>query len=320
MLTSLVNPRNWFAEAIATYALVFFGPLSIILSVVAFGDGLSIESIIMISLGHGAAVGLMVYAFGHISGAHINPAVTIPMMITKKISVQDGIGYIIFQLIGAVVAAFSLKAILPEIGAKVNFGTQGGPSELLNSSIASGIAVEIILTFFLVTVIFLTAVHKKAAAGIHGISIGGIVFLLHLVGVPLTGASMNPARTFGPAVVSGFWELHWLYWVAPIIGGIIAGVIMNYVFVNKAEPKTKSVTRSTGKSQKLEQYEKQYLSRLEKEPAKEETKEETKKVSRPRKARAKKSNPQSDLEKYEKRYLARLEKQAQGEGASTDEE
>ena len=320
MLTSLVNPRNWFAEAIATYALVFFGPLSIILSVVAFGDGLSIESIIMISLGHGAAVGLMVYAFGHISGAHINPAVTIPMMITKKISVQDGIGYIIFQLIGAVVAAFSLKAILPEIGAKVNFGTQGGPSELLNSSIASGIAVEIILTFFLVTVIFLTAVHKKAAAGIHGISIGGIVFLLHLVGVPLTGASMNPARTFGPAVVSGFWELHWLYWVAPIIGGIIAGVIMNYVFVNKAEPKTKSVTRSTGKSQKLEQYEKQYLSRLEKEPAKEETKKETKKVSRPRKARAKKSKPQSDLEKYEKRYLDRLEKQAQENVASTSEE
>ena len=316
MLTSLVNPRNWFAEAIATYALVFFGPLSIILSVVVFGDGLSIESIIMISLGHGAVIGLMVYAFGHISGAHINPAVTIPMMITKKISVQDGIGYIIFQLLGAIIAALSLKAILPELGAKVNFGTQGGPSELLNSSIMAGITVEIILTFFLVTVIFLTAVHKKAPAGIHGISIGGMVFLLHLVGVPLTGASMNPARTFGPALVSGFWELHWLYWVAPIIGGIIAGVIMNYVFVNKAEPKTKSVSRSTSKSQQLEQYEKQYLSRLEKEPAK----EETKKVSKPRKTRARKSKPDSDLEKYEKRYLARLEKQAQEKVDSTDEE
>ena len=316
MLTSLVNPRNWFAEAIATYALVFFGPLSIILSVVAFGDGLSIESIIMISLGHGAVIGLMVYAFGHISGAHINPAVTIPMMITKKISVQDGIGYIIFQLLGAIIAALSLKAILPELGAKVNFGTQGGPSELLNSSIMAGITVEIILTFFLVTVIFLTAVHKKAPAGIHGISIGGMVFLLHLVGVPLTGASMNPARTFGPALVSGFWELHWLYWVAPIIGGIIAGVIMNYVFVNKAEPKTKSVSRSTNKSQQLEQYEKQYLSRLEKEPAK----EETKKVSKPRKTRIRKSKPESDLEKYEKRYLARLEKQAQETSSSTDEE
>ena len=316
MLTSLVNPRNWFAEAIATYALVFFGPLSIILSVVVFGDGLSIESIIMISLGHGAVIGLMVYAFGHISGAHINPAVTIPMMITKKISVQDGIGYIIFQLLGAIIAALSLKAILPELGAKVNFGTQGGPSELLNSSIIAGVTVEIILTFFLVTVIFLTAVHKKAPAGIHGISIGGMVFLLHLVGVPLTGASMNPARTFGPALVSGFWELHWLYWVAPIIGGIIAGVIMNYVFVNKAEPKTKSVSRSTNKSQQLEQYEKQYLSRLEKEPAK----EETKKVSKSRKTRARKSKPDSDLEKYEKRYLARLEKQAQEKVDSTDEE
>jgi len=317
-LTSLVNPRNWFAEAIATYALVFFGPLAIILSVVAFGDGLSIESIIMISLGHGAAIGLMVYAFGHISGAHINPAVTIPMMITKKISVGDGIGYIIFQLIGAVVAAFSLKAILPEIGAKVNFGTQGGPSELLNNSVMAGITVEIILTFFLVTVIFLTAVHKKAPAGIHGISIGGMVFLLHIVGVPLTGASMNPARTFGPAVVSGFWELHWLYWLAPIVGGIIAGVIMNYVFVNNAEPKTKSVSRSSsaGKSQKLEQYEKQYLSRLDEEPSK----EETKKVSRPRRVQSKKSQSVSELEKYEKRYLDRLEKQAQEKVVSTDEE
>ena len=279
-MTSLVNPRNWFAEAIATYALVFFGPLAIILSVVAFGDGLSIESIIMISLAHGAAIGLMVYAFGHISGAHINPAVTIPMMITKKISVADGIGYIIFQLIGAVVAAFSLKAILPEIGAKVNFGTQGGPSELLNNSVMAGITVEIILTFFLVTVIFLTDVHKKAPAGIHGISIGGMVFLLHLVGVPLTGASMNPARTFGPAVVSGFWELHWLYWVAPIIGGIIAGVIMNYIFVNNAEPETKRRSRasSIGKSQELEKYEKQYLAKLEKKPVE----QERKKVSRSR--------------------------------------
>jgi len=276
----LVNPRNWFAEAIGTYALVFFGPLAIILSVVAFGDGLSIESIIMIALAHGAAVGLMVYAFGHISGAHINPAVTIPMMITKKISVGDGIGYIIFQLIGAVVAAFSLKAILPELGAKVNFGTQGGPSELLNNSVMAGITVEIILTFFLVTVIFLTAVHKKAPAGIHGISIGGMVFLLHLVGVPLTGASMNPARTFGPAVVSGFWELHWLYWVAPIIGGIIAGVIMNYIFVNNAEPETKRRSRasSIGKSQELEKYEKQYLAKL----GKKSVKQERKKVSRSR--------------------------------------
>lgn len=231
----MVSPGNWFAEGVATYCLVFFGPLSVILSAVAFGEGLSIEAIIMISLGHGAAIGLMVYAFGHVSGAHINPAVTIPMIITKKIGIADGIGYIILQIVGAIAAAFSLWAVLPELGSAVNFGTQGGPSELINNNVMSALGLEIIFTFFLVAVIFMTAVHKKAAAGIHGISIGGMIFLLHLVGVPLTGASMNPARTLGPAIVSGFWEFHWLYWVGPIIGGIIAGLIMNYVFVKKAE-------------------------------------------------------------------------------------
>ena len=231
----MVNGRAWFAEGIATYCLVFFGPLSIILSAVAFGTGLSVPAILFIALGHGAAIGLMVYAFGHVSGAHINPAVTIPMIITRKIGIVDGAGYIACQLIGAVIAAFSLKAILPDLGAKVNFGTQGGPSELLNHSVMSGLAVEIILTFFLVTVIFMTAVHKKAPAGMYGLAIGGMIFLIHLVGVPLTGASVNPARTFGPALASGFWEFHWMYWVGPIIGGIIAGLIMNYVFVKKAE-------------------------------------------------------------------------------------
>jgi aquaporin-4 len=231
----MVNPRAWFAEAIATYCLVFFGPLSIILAAVAFGNGLSVPAIVMIALGHGAAIGLMVYTFGHVSGAHINPAVTISMLVTRRIGIKDGIAYIVFQLIGAIVAAASLKAILPDLGAKVNFGTQGGPSELLNHSALSGLAVEIILTFFLVTVIFMTAVHKKAPAGMYGLAIGGMIFLIHLVGVPLTGASVNPARTFGPALISGYWDFHWIYWAGPIIGAIIAGLIMNYVFVKKAE-------------------------------------------------------------------------------------
>ena len=231
----MVNGRAWFAESIATFCLVFFGPLSIVMAAAAFGNDLSIEGIIMIAIGHGAAIGLMVYTFGHVSGAHINPAVTISMLVTRRIGIKDGIGYIVFQLIGAIIAAFSLKTILPDLGAKVNLGTQGGPSALLNHSAMSGLAVEIILTFFLVTVIFMTAVHKKAAAGMHGIAIGGMIFLLHLVGVPLTGASMNPARTFGPALISGYWDFHWIYWAGPIIGAVIAGLIMNYVFVKKAE-------------------------------------------------------------------------------------
>ena len=267
----MVNPRAWFAEAIATYALVFFGPLSVILSVVVFGDGLTIESILMISLGHGAVIALMVYAFGHVSGAHINPAVTIPMMITKKISVADGIGYIIFQVIGAIIATLSLMAILPEIGKPVLWGGHGGPSELLNHSVMSGFVVEVILTFFLVLVIFMTAVHKKAPKSIAGASIGGMIFLLHIVGVPLTGAGMNPARSFAPAIVTGdagLLEINWLYWVAPIIGGIIAGVIMNYVFINKDEAKTKSGSQSSSVSTSnsdLKKYEKKYLARLEKQ-------------------------------------------------------
>ena len=267
----MVNPRAWFAEAIATYALVFFGPLSVILSVVVFGDGLTIESILMISLGHGAVIALMVYAFGHVSGAHINPAVTIPMMITKKISVADGIGYIIFQIIGGIIATLTLVAILPEIGKSVLWGGHGGPSELLNHSVMSGFVVEVILTFFLVLVIFMTAVHKKAPKSVYGASIGGMVFLLHIVGIPLTGASMNPARSFAPAIVTGdagLLEIQWLYWLAPIIGGIIAGVIMNYVFINKDEQEAKSSSRSSSVSKSnsdLKKYEKKYLARLEKQ-------------------------------------------------------
>src|SRR5574338_975936 len=231
----MVNPRAWFAEAIATYCLVFFGPVAIGLAAVAFGTGLSIQAIVMISLAHGAAIGLMVYAFGHVSGAHINPAVTISMIVTKRINIKDGIAYIVFQIIGAIVAAATLKAILPVLGDKVHFGTQGGPSAILNNSAISGFTVEAILTFFLVTVIFMTAVHKKAPAGMYGLAIGGMIFLIHLVGVPLTGASVNPARTLGPAIASGYWDFHWIYWAGPIIGAVIAGLIMNYVFVKKAE-------------------------------------------------------------------------------------
>jgi len=199
----MVNPRSWLAEAISTFALVFFGPLSVILAASVFGEGLSIEAIIMISLGHGAAIGLMVYAFGHISGAHINPAVTIPMIITKKIGIKDGIAYIVFQIIGAIVATGTLVALFPEIGKPVFWGAHGGPSALLEGSMMSGLIIEIILTFFLVTVIFMTAVHKKAPKSVYGATIGGMIFLLHLVGVPLTGASMNPARSFSPTLFSG---------------------------------------------------------------------------------------------------------------------
>ena len=231
----MVNPRAWLAEAIATFCLVFFGPLSITVAAALFGTGLSIEGILMIAAAHGAAIGIMIYAFGHISGAHINPAVTIAMVATRNIKGPDAAGYIGSQIVGAIVAAYAHMALLPVYGAEVHFGTQGGPSEFLNFSAAAGVGAEMIFTFFLVTTIFMAAVHKKAAAGMAGIAIGGMIFLLHVVGVPLTGASMNPARTLGPAIVSGYWDYHWIYWVGPIAGALIAGFIMQYIYVKKAE-------------------------------------------------------------------------------------
>jgi len=230
----MVNPRAWVAEGISTFALVFFGVLSIMVAVASFGEDLSTISVLFISLAHGGAVGLMIYAFGHVSGAHINPAVTIPMMVTRQIGVRDGAMYVVSQLAGAVVAAAALRSILPDLAASVNLGTQPGPSEVLGGSAASGFAVEAILTFFLVTVIFMTAVNRKAAPGWAGFAIGGMVFLIHLVAIPLTGASVNPARTFGPALLSGYWDFHWMYWAAPLVGGVIAALAMYYIFVAKA--------------------------------------------------------------------------------------
>lgn len=237
----MVNPRAWLAEAIGTYALVFFGPLSITIAIAVFGMGLNAESLLIISLGHGAVIGIMAYVFGHVSGTHINPAVTIAMMATRRIGIGDGAGYIGSQLVGAVAASATLAAVIPKYASQVKYGVQTGPSAFLDNSAASGFAVEAILTFFLVATIFMVAVHKKAAAGFAGAAIGSMIFLLHLVGVPLTGASMNPARTFGPALISGFWDHHWMYWAGPIVGGLVAAFVMNYVFVKKAEKEEERV-------------------------------------------------------------------------------
>ena len=234
----VLNAKPLVAEAIGTFALVFFGTIAVTLSVSVFGSGLTVDSLLFISFAHGAAIALMVYAFMHISGAHINPAVTVAMLVTKRIDVKNGAAYIVFQLIGATVAAFAHKIILP-VGSAVNYGVQTGPSNLIGTSMISGIGIEMILTFFLVTVIFMTAVYKKASASISGLSIGGMVFLAHLVGIGLTGASLNPARTFGPALASGFWEFHLIYWIGPIVGAIIAALLMNYMISEKTSGKNR---------------------------------------------------------------------------------
>ena len=237
------NIRGCFAELIATFALVFVGSLSVTASVVIFelsGPNYPV-SILLIGLSHGLIISLMIYAIGHVSGGHINPAVTIPMIVCKKIGVADGVGYIIFQLIGALIGAGTHALLLP-IGATVKYGLNTPGSfhgEVFSDGTVFGI--EFLLTFMLVFVIFGTAVSGRAPPGWAGFAIGMTVALGHFIGVSISGASMNPARTFGPAVISwtqgleGAFQVHYIYWIAPILGGLVAAGIYKYVFMSSKE-------------------------------------------------------------------------------------
>ena len=207
------------AELIGTFLLTFIGGAAII-----NGDA----GVIGIALAHGLTIALVICSLGHISGAHINPAVTIGFLITGKIEAKDGLIYILSQLIGAMLAAYSLKVFVP--GAME--ASLGGQSISPNVSIVAAIFIEFVLTFFLVTAIFGTAVDDRGTfSAVAGFGIGLVVTVDILAGGPFTGASMNPARSFGPAIISGTWENQIVYWVGPIIGGAIASLFYNSFFM-----------------------------------------------------------------------------------------
>ena len=221
--------RAGFAEFIATMLFVFLGPGAVIASgITQPGAQLTADKLLVIAAGHGLAIAVLVWASGHVSGGHINPAVTFAAWVTGKIGLQKGILYIVAQLVGAVVGSALLAYV---VGADTGLGRHA-----LGAGIdpTKGIVVEIILTFALVGVVFMTAMHPRGPGNVAPLAIGLIVLVDHLVGVPLTGASMNPARSFGPAVLTGMWADHWVYWVGPLIGGALAGIIANQVFI-KAE-------------------------------------------------------------------------------------
>ena len=220
------NPwRSYVAEMIGAFGLSFIGAGTIItMKQINAAPGVDL---IGIAIAHGIILSVMVSALGSVSGAHVNPAVTFGVWIIGKIDTAAASGYIVSQLIGATVAGFMVKAIYTPVMYEAVHG--GTPALAQGVSVGTGILVEAVLTFFLVTAVMGTAVSHKAPK-IGGFGIGLTIAACILMGGPLTGASMNPSRTFGPGLAAGYWTGHVVYWVGPLLGGGLAAWVYAKVF------------------------------------------------------------------------------------------
>lgn len=214
------------AEFVGTFALIFIGVGAIASAGIA-GEG---AGLVTIALAHGLAIAVMISTLGHVSGGHFNPAVTAAALATRKIVPAEAVVYWVVQLAGATAAAALAAVVLPG-----GVDAVAGGTPLLNLhqiSVGQGVLIEIVLTFFLVWVIFGTAMDPRGAfKQVAGLAIGLTISMDIMMGGPLTGAAMNPARTFGPALVSGTWDNHWVYWAGPIIGGLLAGLVYELVIM-----------------------------------------------------------------------------------------
>lgn len=217
--------NRYLAELVGTFVLVFAGCGSAVLA----GDKIGFLGV---ALAFGLSLLAMVYAIGPISGCHINPAVTVGILITKKMDAKYAVGYIVAQIIGAILAAALLLLIVkgapsgydPSVA---GFAANGyGEHSPGHYHLLSAFLVEIVLTFFLVFTV-LGATDIKAPVGFAGIPIGFVLTLIHLVGIPVTNTSVNPARSIGPAIFVGGWALSqlWVFIIAPLVGAVIAAVI-----------------------------------------------------------------------------------------------
>jgi aquaporin Z len=217
------------AEFIATFTLTFIGAGSVILNAAGRLD------LVGVALAHGLALAIMVSVTAHISGGHVNPAVTAGLWVTGRIDTVRAIVYVVAQLLGASAGALALRATFPDtLWRSANLGT---PVPAPGISAGNAVVLEAILTFFLVFVVYGTAVDERGPfAKLAGFPIGLVLTMDILAAGPLTGASMNPARTFGPALVSGTWTDTWVYWVGPVSGGIIAGAVYWMLFLREREP------------------------------------------------------------------------------------
>jgi aquaporin Z len=209
------------AEFVGTFALIFIG---------AGAGALGIGGLVGVAFAHGLVIVAFAYAYGHVSGTHINPAVTIGLWVGGQIEAVRAVAYIVVQLLGGIAGAMALRALFRGVGPDSSLGATVLADALpigqaiITITPAAGLLIETILTFFLVNTIFNAAVSGKAG-NMAGLAIGMTLTFCILMGGPLTGASLNPARTIGPAVVTGNYADLWVYIVGPIAGGIIAALL-----------------------------------------------------------------------------------------------
>jgi aquaporin Z len=214
------------AEFIGTLWLVLGGIGSALFAAQFPGVGIGLLGV---SLAFGLTVLTMAYAIGHVSGCHLNPAVTVGLVVAGRFKASEAPGYIVAQVLGAIAAAALLYVIASgREGFDVarGFGANGyGEHSIGRYSLLAGFVCEVVMTFFFLFVI-LGATHGKAPAGFAPIAIGLCLTLIHLISIPVTQTSVNPARSTGPALFVGGWALAqlWLFWVAPIIGAVLAGL------------------------------------------------------------------------------------------------
>jgi glycerol uptake facilitator protein len=231
------SPAAYIAEFLGTFMLVFAVTMIVVLFVTPGGGGGS--DWIVVGIVHAFVLLLIVHSIGSVSGAHVNPAVTLALAAIRKIRINDAVVYLLLQLSGAVAGALVTKFILADQiadgtttpgGASANVGTPGLNDTLIGGT-AQAAVLEGIGAFILVWAITAVAVNPRAARDWAGWVIGATLGLIVLIGGPLTGGSFNPARWFGPALVSGTWDDAWLYIIGPLVGGALGAATYWYLFV-----------------------------------------------------------------------------------------
>ena len=216
--------RHFVAEFVGTFALVFVGGATIITSPLVQSQA----TVLSVALAHGLILALLVSATMAISGGHLNPAVTTGFLVTRRIDPMMAVIHWIAQFLGAIIAAYMLKALMPSAVAQATL--LGGQRISADTTLLQAIGLEAIATFFLVFVVFGTAVDKRGPK-LGGMAIGLTIAADILAIGPLTGGSMNPARSFGPAVVTHVFEGQTAYWVGPILGGVVAALLYDRLFL-----------------------------------------------------------------------------------------